>query len=73
MRQNGELQSPLQYDNLKITSMSPPSSGGICLAQIMNAIEPFDLHSYGHNSVKAMQVITEAETKSLRRSKLFFG
>ena len=34
------------YDNLKITSMSPPSSGGICLAQIMNGIEPYDLQAY---------------------------
>ena len=53
-----------KYDNLKVISMSPPSSGGICLAEIMNAIEPYDLQAYGHNSVKAMQVITEAERRA---------
>jgi len=37
------------YDDLKIISMSPPSSGGICLAQIMRAIEPFHLDEFGHN------------------------
>ena len=53
-----------EYDNLKIISMSPPSSGGICLAQIMKMIEPFDLHDFGHNTLKTIQVITEAERRS---------
>ncbi len=61
------------YDDLKITSMSPPSSGGICLAQIMNGIEPYDLPSYGHNSVKAMQVITEAERRAYADRSYFLG
>jgi len=52
------------YDGLKIISMSPPSSGGICLAQILKAVEPFDLDTYGHNSAKAIQVITEAERRA---------
>jgi gamma-glutamyltranspeptidase/glutathione hydrolase len=43
---------PLQftYKDLKITSMSPPSSGGICLAQIMKMIAPYDLSKMGHTS-----------------------
>ena len=61
------------YDNLKITSMSPPSSGGVCLAQIMNGIEPYDLQAYGHNSVKAMQVITEAERRAYADRSYFLG
>ena len=61
------------YDDLKITSMSPPSSGGICLAQIMNGIEPYDLPTYGHNSVKAMQVITEAERRAYADRSYFLG
>lgn len=61
------------YDNLKITSMSPPSSGGVCLAQIMNGIEPYNLQSYGHNSVKAMQVITEAERRAYADRSYFLG
>ena len=61
------------YDNLKITSMSPPSSGGICLAQIMNGIEPYDLEAYGHNSVKSMQVITEAERRAYADRSYFLG
>jgi gamma-glutamyltranspeptidase/glutathione hydrolase len=38
--------------------MSPPSSG-ICFEQIMKMIEPFNLAEMGHNSLKAIQVITE--------------
>ena len=62
-----------QYDNLKIISMSPPSSGGICLAQIMNAIEPYDLHTFGHNSTKSIQLITEAERRAYADRSYFLG
>ncbi len=62
-----------QYDNLKITSMSPPSSGGICLAQIMKMIESFDLDTYGPNSVKAIQVMVEAERLAYADRSYFLG
>ncbi|MCY2688744.1 gamma-glutamyltransferase [Salinimicrobium sp. TH3] len=52
------------YDDLRIISMSPPSSGGIVMAQIMKMIEPYPLEEYGHNSVKSIQVITEAERRA---------
>lgn len=61
------------YDNLKVISMSPPSSGGVCLAQIMNSLEPFDLPSYGHNTTKAIQVITEAERRAYADRSFFLG
>ncbi|CAM1367416.1 Gamma-glutamyltranspeptidase [Tenacibaculum sediminilitoris] len=61
------------YDNLRIISMSPPSSGGICLAQIMNGIEPFNLDKFGHNSTKAIQVITEAERRAYADRSFYLG
>ncbi|TDQ29900.1 gamma-glutamyltransferase [Tenacibaculum caenipelagi] len=61
------------YDDLRIISMSPPASGGICLAQIMNGIEPFDLDKYGHNSTKAIQVITEAERRAYADRSFYLG
>ena len=61
------------FDDLKIISMSPPSSGGICLAQIMNAIEPFNLSEFGHNSAKTIQVITEAERRAYADRSFFLG
>jgi gamma-glutamyltranspeptidase/glutathione hydrolase len=62
-----------KYKELTITSMSPPSSGGICLNQIMKMIEPFDLSEMGHNSVKAIQVITEAERRAYADRNSFLG
>lgn len=61
------------YKNLKITSMSPPSSGGICLNQIMKMIEPYNLAEMGHNSQKAIQVITEAERRAYADRNYFLG
>lgn len=61
------------YDGLRVISMSPTSSGGICLAQILKAIEPFDLHIYGHNSTKTIQVITEAERRAYADRSHFLG
>lgn len=62
-----------EYDDLKIISMSPPSSGGICLAQIMKMIEPYDLDKFGHNSLKAIQVITEAERRAYADRSFYLG
>jgi gamma-glutamyltranspeptidase / glutathione hydrolase len=62
-----------EYDDLKIISMSPPSSGGICLAQIMEMIEPYDLDRFGHNSVKSIQVITEAERRAYADRSFYLG
>lgn len=66
---------PLQFDykDLKITSMSPPSSGGICLAQIMKMISPFYLSKMGHNSEQSIQVIVEAERRAYADRSQFLG
>ncbi|MHC0446305.1 gamma-glutamyltransferase [Flavobacterium sp. 3-218] len=66
---------PLQftYKDLKITSMTPPSSGGICLAQILKMLEPYDLAKMGHNSAEAIQVIVEAERRAYADRSYFLG
>ncbi len=61
------------YKDLSVISMSPPSSGGVCLAQIMNMIEPYDLASYGHNKLKTIQVITEAERRAYADRSYYLG
>ena len=62
-----------QYKNLKVISMSPPSSGGICLAQILKSIEPYNLKSFGHNTEKSIQIITEAERRAYADRSHFLG
>ena len=53
--------------------MSPPSSGGICLSQIMKMIEPFDLADYGHNQLKTIQVLVEAEKRAYADRSYYLG
>ncbi|WP_428232216.1 gamma-glutamyltransferase [Flavobacterium sp.] len=66
---------PLQfnYKDLKITSMAPPSSGGICLAQIMKMIAPYDLAKMGPNTEESIQVIVEAERRAYADRSQFLG
>ncbi len=61
------------YDGNKIISMSPPSSGGICIAQILKTIEPYHIEQYGHNSTKYIQLITEAERRAYADRSHFLG
>jgi gamma-glutamyltranspeptidase/glutathione hydrolase len=66
LAQYGPMEDTLsfKYKDLNIISMAPPSSGGICLAQIFEMIAPYDLAKMGHNSTKSIQVIVEAERRA---------
>jgi gamma-glutamyltranspeptidase / glutathione hydrolase len=61
------------YKKLKIISMSPPSSGGITLAQIMKMIEPYPISKHGHNQIKYIQTIVEAERRAYADRNYFLG
>ena len=61
------------YDGNKIISMSPPSSGGICIAQILKTIEPYNIQQYKHNSPKYIQLITEAARRAYADRAHFLG
>ncbi|MBU2996385.1 gamma-glutamyltransferase [Cellulophaga baltica] len=61
------------YKNLKVISMSPPSSGGITMNQIFKMIEPYDIASFGHNSTKTIQVFTEASRRAYADRNYFLG
>ncbi len=67
--------TPLTFDykDLKVISMPPPSSGGICLAEIFKMIAPFDLAKMGHNSTEAIQVIVEAERRAYADRSYYLG
>lgn len=67
--------TPLQftYKDLKLTSMSPPSSGGICLAQILKMVEPYDLSKLGHNTPESIQIIVEAERRAYADRSQYLG
>jgi len=48
------------YRGHDIYSMSPPSSGGIHIVQILNILEGFPIGEYGHNSASAIHHMAEA-------------
>ena len=61
------------YKELKVISMGPPSSGGICLAQMMKMIEPFDIDDFEYKSHKALHLMVEAERRSYADRSYFLG
>ncbi|MCY3998341.1 MAG: gamma-glutamyltransferase [Flavobacteriaceae bacterium] len=61
------------YNDLTIYSMGPPSSGGICIGQILKMAEPHPLDQFGHNSLKSIQVLVEAQRRSFADRSHFLG
>ncbi|MDT0556621.1 gamma-glutamyltransferase [Patiriisocius hiemis] len=70
-----EWREPIVFDfkEYKVISMAPPSSGGVCLAQILKMVEPYPLVEYGHNSTKYIQTITEAERRAYADRSYYLG
>ena len=63
----------INYKDYRVISMSPPSSGGIVLSQILKMTEPYPLRKFGHNSLKAIQVLTEAEKRAYADRSFYLG
>ncbi|MBZ9730142.1 gamma-glutamyltransferase [Salegentibacter sp. JZCK2] len=63
----------VKYNDLKIISMPPPSSGGIVLGQILKMLESYPLDEFGHNSLKSIQVLTEAERRAYADRSFYLG
>jgi gamma-glutamyltranspeptidase/glutathione hydrolase len=61
------------YRGYQVTSMAPPSSGGICLAQLMEMTEAFDLKKLGHQSPETIQVMVEAERRAYADRAQYLG
>lgn len=48
------------YRGYEIASMSPPSSGGAHIVQILNILEGYPLKDYGQNSAQTIHLMSEA-------------
>jgi len=62
-----------KYKDLEIISMSLPSSGGILIGQMLKSIEDYDIKSFGHNSVEAIQLMVELERRAYADRSHFMG
>jgi len=56
---------PIQakYRGYGIITMPPPSSGGICLAQLLHSVAPYPLGRWGFNADSTVQLMVEAERR----------
>ena len=61
------------YKDLRIISMSPPSSGGICMAQILKTTANYPIAVYGHNTTKTIQVLVEAQRRAYADRSHYLG
>lgn len=61
------------YKDIKIISMSPPSSGGVTINQIFKMMEPYDVSEFGHNSTKTIQLFTEASRRAYADRNFYLG
>jgi gamma-glutamyltranspeptidase/glutathione hydrolase len=61
------------YKDIRIISMSPPSSGGITMNQIFKMMEPYEVSEFGHNSEKTIQLFTEASRRAYADRNYYLG
>jgi gamma-glutamyltranspeptidase/glutathione hydrolase len=61
------------YRGYDVYSMSPPSSGGIALVEMLNILEGYNLHAAGHNSARYVHLLTEAMRRAFADRALYVG
>lgn len=49
-----------EFRGYQVYSMSPPSSGGVHIVQLLNILSGYDLRTLGHNSAASIHRMTEA-------------
>ncbi len=56
------LRTPVQgeFRGYQVYSMSPPSSGGVHIVQLLNLLSAYDLRTLGHNSAATIHYMAEA-------------
>ncbi|MEZ5274811.1 MAG: gamma-glutamyltransferase [Opitutaceae bacterium] len=62
-----------RYRGLEILTMPPPSSGGICLLQMLQMVEPHDLGALGFGGSETIHLMTEAMRRAFRDRAQFPG
>ncbi len=63
----------VRYKEYSIISMPPPSSGGIALAQLLRSVENYPIKNWGHNNIKTVHLIVEAERRAYADRSVHLG
>lgn len=61
------------YRGFKIISISPPSSGGVILLQLLGISENYPLKEWGFHSVRSIHLMIEAERRAFADRAEFLG
>ncbi|WP_069469924.1 gamma-glutamyltransferase [Candidatus Marithrix sp. Canyon 246] len=61
------------YRGYDIYSMSPPSSGGVHIVQIMNMLENYDIGLLGHNTAATIHLMAEAMKRAYADRSKYLG
>jgi len=74
-RYNVKYRDPIEgnYKGYKIFSMSPPSSGGVHVVQILNILENDDLKSYGVQHPKTIHLTASAMQRAFADRAAYLG
>ena len=69
------IREPVQgsYRGYDIFSMSPPSSGGAHVVQILNILEGYPINEYGHNSAQTIHYMSEAMKRAYADRSEYLG
>lgn len=68
-----KIRKPIEftYNNIKVTSAAPPSSGGIVLAQALKILEHFDLSKF--DEITKKHIVVEAMRRAYRDRAGYLG
>ncbi len=69
------LREPLSvnYHGYQVLSMPPSSSGGVCLAEILNVLSNFNLEKYGYGSSQSLHYELEAMRRAFADRDKYLG
>ena len=70
-----QIRKPVQgtYRGYEIHSMSPPSSGGAHIIQMLNILERYPIGNLGHNSAKTIHLMAEAMKRAYADRSKYLG
>lgn len=61
------------YRGYDVYAMSPPSSGGAHIVQMLNILEGYDIHAMGFNSARTIHVMSEAMKRAYADRAQYLG
>ena len=70
-----KIRKPVQgtYRGYDVYSMSPPSSGGAHIIQMLNILESYPIGNLGHNSAATIHLMAEAMTRAYADRSKYLG